>query len=165
MVGGEKVSSTGASRSAGRYSPQVAWDLLGLLGFALFVVGGSDFLLTWIPARFGNPEWEFATITAAMSAMPASVLGVTLLLVTSLQRESAISARLWSVVLLGWAAWLIGVAVIYALTLPLAANGFAHPTVGVGLKKAIVRTAVQLAVYPVVMVWIGVRGLRLARAD
>ena len=71
MVGGERVSSTSTSRSAGRFVPPVAWDLLGWLGFALFVVGGADFLLTWFPERFGNPEWEFGTITASLNAMPA----------------------------------------------------------------------------------------------
>jgi hypothetical protein len=137
---------------------------LGLLGFALFAVGGTDFLLTWIPARFGNPEWEFATITAAMSAMPASLLGLTLLLVMSLEKEAPVPARIWSVALILWALALVGVAVIYGLTLPLAARGFAEPTVGIGLKKAIVRTLVQLSVYTIMMLWMGIRGLRLARS-
>jgi hypothetical protein len=164
MVGGERVSSTGTSRSIGRYSPQVAWDLLGLLGFALFVVGGSDFLLTWFPARFGNPEWEFGSITAALNAIPAALMGVTLLLVWALQGESKVWARVLSIVLAVWAVGLVALAVIYGLTLPLAAKGFAVPNVGVGLKRAIARTLVQLVVYPSVMMWMAVRGFRQARS-
>lgn len=163
MVGGESVSSTSPSRSAGRYGPSVAWDLLGLVGFALFVVGGTDYLLAWFPPRFGNPEWEFGTITAAFNAMPAALLGLTLLLVTSLASGSAVWARILSIVLLLWAAFVLAMAVIYGLTLPLAARGFADPNLGVGLKRAIIRTLVQIAVYAVVMLLMGVKGLKLAR--
>jgi hypothetical protein len=164
MVGGEKVSSTSTSRSAGRFVQPIAWDLLGLLGFALFVVGGSDFLLTWVPERFGNPEWEFGTITAALNVMPASLLGLTLLLVTALMKESALGAKMLAVVLILWAVALFAMAVVYGLTIPLAAKGFGVPQVGLGLKKAIVRSLVQLVVYPTVMLWMGVRGLRQARS-
>jgi hypothetical protein len=161
-VGGEAVSSTTA-RSP-RIGTPVGWDLLGLLGLALFVVGGTDFLLTWVPMRFGNPEWEFATITAAFGAVPATLLGLTLLLMRALQEGATMAARLWSVMLILWALGLVGVGVIYGLTLPLAARGFETPTVGVGLKKAIARTLVQLLVYTIVMIWLGIRGLKLSRS-
>ena len=164
MVGGEKGSSTSTSRSAGRFVPPVAWELLGWLGLALFLVGGADFLLSWFPARFGNPEWEFGTITAALNAMPASLMGVTLLLLWALHEESPGWARGLSAVLLLWAVILLALAVIYGLTLPLAAKGLSVPNIGVGLKRAIARTLVQLVVYPIVMAWIGLRGFKLARS-
>jgi hypothetical protein len=163
MVGGESVSST--SRSAGRYGRSVAWDLLGLLGFALFVVGGTDFLLSWFPARFGNPEWEFGTITAALNSMPAPLMGLTLLLVAVLESESVVWARILSVLMLAWAVALVGLAVIYGLTIPLAAKGFDVPNIGIGLKRAIAKSLVQLVVYPVSMAWMGIRGLKLARGQ
>ena len=164
MVGGETVTSTSGSRSAYFSLVNASWGLLGLLGFALFVVGGFDFLLNFYPARFGNPEWEFGTITGALNAMPAALLGLTLLLVAALVAESAVRARIFAVVLLLWAVFLIAMAVIYGLTLPLAARGFEVPNVGVGLKRAISRSLVQLAVYPLVMLWMGLRGLKHARA-
>ena len=164
MVGRESVSSIASARSGTRSSSQFAWDLLGLLGFALFVVGGSDFLLSWFPWRFGNPEWEFGTITAALNAMPAGLMGLTLLLVWAYQGESAVWTRVLSGVILIWALALIALVVIYGLTLPLAARGFAVPNVGVGLKRAIARSLVQLVIYPVVMVWMAARGFRQARS-
>jgi hypothetical protein len=163
MVGGESVSSTSPSRSAGRYGRSAAWDLFGLLGFALFLVGGTDFLLSWFPARFGNPEWEFGTITAALNGTPVPLMGLTLLLVAVLESESVVWARILSVLMVVWAVALVGMAVIYGLTLPLAARGFETPNIGIGLKRAIVKSLVQLVVYPVIMVWMGIRGLRLAR--
>jgi hypothetical protein len=163
MVGGEAVSST--ARPAGRYVHPVAWDLLGLLGFALFAVGGTDFLLAWFPARFGNPEWEFGTITAALNNMPAPLMGLTLLLVAALQSESVVWSRILSVVMLVWAVVLVGLSVIYALTIPLAAKGFEVPNIGLGLKRAIGKSVVQLVVYPVAMLWMGVRGLKLASSS
>jgi hypothetical protein len=164
MVGGESVSSTSPSRATGRYGSSVAWDLLGLLGFALFVVGGTDFLLAWFPARFGNPEWEFGTITAALNGMPVPLMGLSLLLLSALESESVVWARIFSVLLLVWGVVLVGMAVIYGLTIPLAAKGFEVPNIGTGLKRAIGKSLVQLVVYPAAMVWMGVRGLRLARS-
>jgi hypothetical protein len=164
MVGGESISSTSPSRSAGRHSPLVAWDLLGLVGFALFVVGGTDFLLSWFPARFGNPEWEFGTITASLNGVPVPLMGLTLLLVAVLESESAAWARILSVLMLVWAVALVGLAVIYGLTIPLAAKGFEVPNIGLGLKRAIGKSLVQLVVYPVIMAWMGIRGLKLARS-
>jgi Ca2+/Na+ antiporter len=164
MVGGDSISSTTATRSGSRNSSPFAWDLLGLLGFALFVVGGSDFLLSWFPWRFGNPEWEFGTITAALNAMPAGLMGLTLLLIWAHQSESAVWTRVLSGVILIWSVVLVALAVIYGLTLPLAARGFAVPNVGVGLKRAIARSLVQLVIYPVVMLWMAARGFRQARS-
>jgi hypothetical protein len=135
-----------------------------VLGFALFVVGGTDLLLSWFPARFGNPEWEFGTITAALNSMPAPLMGLTLLLVAALQSESVVWARILSVVMLVWAVALVGLAVIYGLTIPLAAKGFDVPNIGLGLKRAIGKSLVQLVVYPVAMLWLGIRGLKLARS-
>jgi hypothetical protein len=135
-----------------------------MLGFALFAVGGSDLLLSWIPARFGNPEWEFGTISAALNGMPAPLMGLTLLLVAALENESAVWARLLSVIMLVWAVALIGLAVIYGLTIPLAAKGFEVPNIGLGLKRAIGKSLVQLVVYPVALLWLGIRGLKLARS-
>lgn len=163
MVGGETVSSTSGSRSSYFSLVNASWGLLGLLGFALFIAGGSDFVLAFVPARFGNPEWEFSTITGALNVMPASLMGLVLLLVSAAVAESAVRVRILSVMLLLWAVFLIAMAVIYGLTLPLAARGFDVPNVGVGLKRAIFRSLVQFAVYPIVMLWLGARGLKLAR--
>ena len=128
------------------------------------MVGGTDFLLSWFPARFGNPEWEFGTITAALNSMPAPLMGLTLLLVAVLESESAVWARILSVLLLVWAVALLGLAVIYGLTIPLAAKGFEVPNIGLGLKRAIGKSLVQLVVYPIIMLWMGIRGLKLARS-
>jgi hypothetical protein len=51
-----------------------------------------------------------------------------------------------------------------ARTIPLAAKGFEVPNIGLGLKRAIGKSLVQLVVYPVIMAWMGIRGLKLARS-
>ena len=162
MVGGGVATSNSGSRSSYSALVNASFSLLGLLGFALFVVGGVDFLLNFYPLRFGNPEWEFGTITGALNAIPSSLVGLVLLLVSAVIHESAIRMRALAVVLLAWAAFLLAMGVIYGLTLPLAARGFADPGVGLGLKRAIFRSALQLAVYPAVMIWLAVRGFRQA---
>ena len=164
MVDGEAVTSTRGSRSSDFGSLLGAWSFLGWVGVAFLVVGGFDFLLTFVPARFGNPEWEFGTVTSALNGVPVPLLGATLLLLAAWANESVVGVRLLAALLILWGAAILGLAVIYGLTLPLAMRGFADPNIGLGLKRAIARSLVQLVVYPLVMLWLGVRGLRLARS-
>src|SRR6476619_312742 len=100
MVGGGVATSNSGSRSSYSALVNASFSLLGLLGFALFVVGGVDFLLNFYPLRFGNPEWEFGTITGALNAIPSSLVGLVLLLVSAQLHESAIRVRALAVVLL-----------------------------------------------------------------
>jgi hypothetical protein len=96
--------------------------------------------------------------------MPVPLFGLTLLLLAAQAKESVIWVRILSVVFLVWAAGLLVMAVFYGLTLPIAAKGFVLPDIGIGLKKAIAKTLLQLLVYPLVLLWMGVRGLKSARA-
>jgi hypothetical protein len=56
-----------------------SWAVLGWIGLAFLVVGGSDFALVWFPLNFGNPEWEFGTVTQSFNGLPILLLGLGLL--------------------------------------------------------------------------------------
>jgi hypothetical protein len=126
------------------------WAALGWIGLVFLVVGGTDFALAWFPADFGSPEWEFATVTQSFNGLPIVVLGLGLLLIGAEQVDrswwwwtGAISLMVlitWVVVGIGM--WSLNVGMALA-TVP--------DELRLGVQKAVTKTAVQGAVYPVVM--------------
>jgi hypothetical protein len=57
-------------------SADFGWYLLGWIGLAFALVGGFDLALIWIPLGFGNPEWEFGTVSATLDGLPVTTLGL-----------------------------------------------------------------------------------------
>lgn len=141
-----------------------AWAVLGWIGLAFLVVGGSDFVLVWFPLSFGTREWEFATVTQSFNGLPILLLGVGLLMVASEQVER----RWWLYVAAGAAAVLL-LWVLAGFGLWASNVGLALETVPdelrVGIQKAVAKTAVQSVAYPVVLgylVWRAWQGRRKA---
>ena len=130
-----------------------AWAALGWIGLVFLVVGGSDFVLTWIPTDFGNPEWEFGTVTASFDGLPVLVLGLGLLLVASQQLER----RWWgtlgvavAVVLLIWV--LVGFA-LWAMNLSLALQTVPDE-LALGLRRAVAKTLVQSIAFEALLAYL-----------
>lgn len=142
-----------------------AWRMLFVPSVLFVVVGSMDAVLTWFPTNFGSAEWEFGTISASLNGLPLPVLGLVLMLAGSL----ALGRRrlAWSVVmvLLLIAIVVAIVAVLYLLTLPQAFRAAADAgEVGrIGIRKAMLKSVVQLIGYPVALgitAWYGWRTLR-----
>lgn len=142
--------------------PDPAW-ILGWIGVGLAVVGGLDFLLTWVPLAFGNVEWEFGTVTASFNGLPVVTMGLGLMMYAGLR-----SGRRW----LWWAAaiplvvlTLVVVAglAVYLLTLPMALGSTAQGGVRLGLQKAVVKTVAQGVVYPVIYLGLLTKGWKSLR--
>ena len=133
-----------------------AWAALGWLALAFIVVGGADFLLTWLPSAFGNREWEFGTVTQSFNALPVVLLGIGLVLAAGecSQRAwltglgTAVAGLLLAWVLLGVALWLLSVPIALA-TVP--------DNLELGVRKAAAKTAVQSIVYPALLTYFLVR--------
>ena len=139
----------GASRERGSvYSPKpdVGWSLLRIVGLAFIVAGGIDLALLWYLSRMGTPEFEFATISSFVAGLPVLTTGL-------------IATGVWAAVT-GRKGWMLTVAivailmvvalaifaVIFATTVPLALR-VSELAVKTGIKKAIVRAAVQFVSY------------------
>jgi hypothetical protein len=146
-----------------RVDPVQAWAVLGWIGFAFLIVGGSDFALTWYPMNFGNREWEFGTVTASFNGLPIVVLGAGLLYAASLQFGRRWWAALSSVVSAVLMLWVIGGAIIWATNVPLALQSVPAEML-VGIKKALVKTTIQSITYPVVFGLLAWRSLAAARS-
>jgi hypothetical protein len=140
------------------------WALLGWIGMAFVVVGGVDFALAWYPPEFGNREWEFGTVTASFNGLPIVVLGLGLLLTSSLQTGRRWLGLLAALGCFGLFAWVVAGVVIYGTNVPLALSAV-PPEVLTGMKKAVVRTAVQSVAYPVLLAYLGWRSIGAVRGQ
>lgn len=112
--------------------------LLG--GAVLAFIGWTDLLLLYVPAHFGEADWEFATISRTVDALPLCALGLVLLVVGLLGRGTSRRAARLVAVLLVLLAILVGaLLVVFALDVPVALDALGAQAERVGA------TAEQLA--------------------
>lgn len=133
------------------------WRVLGVVGLLFTMVGGLDVLLTWVPPRFGSAEWEFGTISASLNGLPLPTLGLALLLARSLAVQDQTTARMVLALYAVMALFILAAGVLYALDAPIAFRAVENPVAREGLKKAVVKTAAQLTLYPAGLLWLTVR--------
>lgn len=141
-----------------------AWALLGWVGLTFLVVGGWDFALTWYPMDFGNREWQFGTVTASFNGLPVPVMGLGLLLASSIQTGRQWLAGVGALGALVLLVWALGGVVLWLGTVPLALEG-TPVEVLVGMKKAIAKTAIQSVAYPMILGFLGWRGIQGFRGN
>lgn len=155
LVMPEQGAGKGKARALGSSH---AWALLGWVGLTFLVVGGADFALTWYPTDFGNREWQFGTVTASFNGLPLLVLGLGLLLASSILTRRRWLAGVATVGAFGLLLWVLAGVVLWLGTIPLALEG-TPVQVLTGMKKAIAKTAVQSTIYPVILGFLGWRGI------
>ena len=127
------------------------------------MVGGLDVGLVWYPPAFGNPGWEFGSITAALNGLPLPLMGLALILASSIALGRGLMARVVVALSIVLVILILGAAVLYALTVPLALKSVTDPIALSGLHKAVVRSALQLLVYPPILLYVGWRAFRAMR--
>ena len=141
-------------------APDFGWDLLGWIGLVFTAVGGVDLLLTWYPMNFGNPEWEFGTVSAALDGLPVLTLGLGLLMGAGVARGQRWLVRTMAVVLVVLAVLILAAAILYLTNLPIALQSVTQPVIRTGLKKAIAKAAGQSVLYPLAFGWIALKAWR-----
>lgn len=139
------------------------WQVLGWTGILFLIVGGVDFALAWYPSDFGNAEWEFGTVTAALSGLPIVVLGAVLWMVAAARLGSRWSLAGSAVVTAALVVVVAGSLVLYGLTIPLALDAAPNETISLGMKKAISRTVVQAVAYALVLTVLAAKSWKLYR--
>jgi hypothetical protein len=157
---GEEKPSLGAPLEA---APGLSWRLLGWTGWAFFALGGVDVALTWFPATFGNPEWEFGTVTASLNGLPVTTMGLALVLCAGIAQGQRWIIRTVAMVLLLLAAAILVSGLLYATNVPIALRTVTQEVARQGLMKAITKTSVQLVLYPALFVTLAVVGWRYTR--
>jgi len=137
-------------------------SVMGWSGLTFLLVGGVDFALTWYPLDFGNREWEFGTVTAGLNGLPVPTMGLVLLLVGALLVERRWWAGIVAVVSWGTLLWVLVGVVLWATTIPIALQAV-PPEVALGLKKALVKSALQSLMYPVILAYLGWSAVKAMR--
>ncbi|HEX9582619.1 MAG TPA: hypothetical protein VF970_16060 [Gemmatimonadales bacterium] len=141
--------------------PGDGWKWIGWFSLILVVVGLGDFLLTWYPTAFGNPEWEFGTVVASFSGLPLVTMGFAGLLGSAVARGIR-----WQVQVVGWTLVVFGGGLVLAyltflLDVPVALRvGGTDAPVQLGLKKAIVKTSLLAVAFAGSYIGFGVAALR-----
>jgi hypothetical protein len=130
------------------------------MGLALSLIGGADIALAWYPFNLGNSEWEFGTVTATLDGLPLLALGLALVLGAAVARGRRAATKTVAVGLVLLAVLIALAAILYATNVPIALQSVSDPLVKTGLKKAIVKTALQAVVYPCAFVWLALKGWR-----
>lgn len=145
-----------------RAQPPSSRSVWAWTGLAFLIVGGVDLVLTWFPMQFGNREWEFGSVTAALNGLPVPLLGLAALIWASAEGRRKWMATLSAVV---GAILFVGVLVgliLWATGIPLALQAV-PANLSAGLKKALLKTSIQGVVYPLLLAFLTVSAWRTAR--
>jgi len=149
-----------AHKPAPPTSAPLAWEIIGWVGLAFLIIGGMDLLLGWFPTRFGSPEWEFGTVTRTLDNLPIVAMGLMLLLSSVAARGIDWALRAGALVAAILGVLVLVALVLYALDVPLAFRVVKDPLARSGLKRAVLKAAVQGTLYPAVLLTVGIKGIR-----
>lgn len=138
-----------------------AWRILGWLGAAFLVMSMLDVVLGWYPLRFGTPEWEFGTISGTVAALSIPTLGLYLMLCSAISRERTGVAKAVGIAMIVMAVFLVGLAILYLTTVPLALKSVrTNDMASLTLKKAILKWLILFVGYEALYIAGGLKGLR-----
>jgi hypothetical protein len=127
-----------------------AWSVLSWVGLAFIVMGLTDIALGWYPASFGNAEWEFGAISAALNGFALPTLGLYLVLGSIVASAKVVAGRVLAVVFCILVVAMIGLGLTYVTVVPLALQSVAANTLlTAGMKKAIVKASMLFLAYTV----------------
>lgn len=147
------------SRSSVGAHPDVGWDLLKWVGWAFVAIGLTDLALIWRPLAIGNPDFEFGSVTAMLNGLPLLTMGLVFLAASAAAVGAALRLRLVGAALILMALVIVAAGVLYALAAPLALKSVTGLAL-TAVKKAMVKSSVQLVAYPAAYVLLGVKAIR-----
>jgi hypothetical protein len=136
-----------------------SWRWVGWFSLVLAIAGLGDWVIAWIPFRFGSTEWEFGTIVSTFSGLPLVTMGFAGLLASAVARGVRWQIVTVSTVVLLFALFVLGASVIFLLDVPVAlqaVGGIAR----LGILKAIAKTALLGSLFFTLYLIAGVGGLR-----
>jgi hypothetical protein len=143
-------------------SLEAAWLWIGRFALLLTLVALGDWLLAWIPTRFGSTEWEFGTIVATFSGMPLLTMGLAGVYGAAIARGIRWQIIATSWVLLVLAMLLFGALLVFALDIPVALRAVEGPA-RLGILKAIAKTGMIGILFGGAFVFAAIGGLRHAK--
>lgn len=141
--------------------------MIAPVGVAFLLVGLTDIALSWYPMRFGTPEWEFGTIGTTLNNMPLPTLGLLILAAWAVVTERKAPVKVFGVLMMVVGVVLVGLVVVYLLTLPpalTAIDAVENPSARVLAKKGIAKSLVQAVAFPAAYLLVGWRAWKASTA-
>ena len=134
-------------------APQRAWRMLGWIGLVFLVMGFVDIALGWYPLAFGNPEWEFGTISGSLNAFALPILGIYLIAASAVARGARKTAKVAALFMGILAGTLFALTIIFLTVIPMAANGVrGNALLTLGMQKAIAKAIGLLVSYGLLLI-------------
>lgn len=144
-----KTRSIGSSAD-----PDRARYILMVSGAALALIGWMDAVLLWYPLGFGDPEWEFATTSGFVDAIPLGTLGILALAAGAVAQGARKILVALSVIFPLIAVAVMASGVLFALNAVIAWKSV-DPAYHVVLQRAVLKTSVLGVVYVALYLWLG----------
>jgi hypothetical protein len=116
---------------------------VGWFGFLIATIGFADIALYLYPPAFGVPEWEFATLTAVLSALPLSTIGMAGIVGALLVNPVRLWLTVMAVALLLLAAAVAGGYVLFLLDVPMALEAARAGPQAPAIYRSIARSTIM----------------------
>lgn len=163
MAPTNESATSESAQGTGRRPQPVEWRILGGVGLCLVVAGTAELVLGLMPYSFGEPDWEYGSVSDFLNRLPLAGLGLMLVLAAALRRGFSRRALVWSLALL-----LLGVVVfvfglLYATSLPVIWAAQGQGPMRVQILKGIAKSAAQTGVYTLAFIGVAVYGIFSAR--
>jgi magnesium-transporting ATPase (P-type) len=158
------ISAPAEASRARVLAPNVdqAWRWIGWFSLVLALAGIGDWVLAWIPLRFGNTEWEFATIVSTFSALPLVTMGLAGLAGSAVARGIRWQLIAVGTIVLVWGLLILVALLLFLLDVPIALKMVQGPP-RLGIMKATAKTVMLGGLFSVVYFGIGIQALRRSR--
>lgn len=158
------LGASPTTTATARVAPDVvrAWRWVTWFSLVLTMAGLADWLLVWLPVRFGSPEWEFGTIVASISGLPLITMGFAGLLGSAVARGIRWQIVVVATLLLIWTACILASLALFLLDVPIAlrsVSGVAH----IGIVKATTKTLFLGTLFSTAYLVAGLGALRQLR--
>jgi hypothetical protein len=144
--------------SPNRSNPEftLTWQIFTVLGLVFLFVGAVTLFAPLFPLRIGVIEWEFGTASEFFDSVPIFGLGLGFLMAAGLASGARVRVRTLALVCIFLALLMWFTAGLYATVVPQAYNAAPSPTALTAIKKAVGKAAVQILIYPVGFLWMGI---------
>lgn len=137
------------------------WAILGWLGLAYLIMSVIDLALGWYPIRFGQPEWEFGTISATIAGLAIPTLSLYLILASAFARERTRLIKWVAVAMIVIAVFLGVLFILYLTAVPLALRAVSNnPIIHLGMEKSIIKSFTLFLGYEALFILGAIKGLR-----
>ncbi|HXW97808.1 MAG TPA: hypothetical protein VEI47_09490 [Gemmatimonadales bacterium] len=139
------------------HAEDLVWRAMLVLGGVLTFVGALDLGALWTPASLGSASWTFGTTSTLFDLFPQFGLGIILLVAGAVALEQRGAARVLATVCIAVSLALWAAAYLYLDALPYVLQVPSAPAVHAVVVKGAVKAAVQVVVYPQLLVLVAVR--------